>query len=205
MNTKRPYGFTAAEKSFTVQLDMPCMISGYRKGDSYASFYRPIPVKKGDTFRAVDGKVVVNGAVVDRVSRPLKKIIWKVSWVAKRLRIAVFQDRDPIWDKRTRKPTKKLGKPHWTACDLRSYHIGCGKTVTEAVNELILHCQADNLSAEEERVKGNSVIRWRCLLPPNEVKEMEAKAKKTGFVLDGVEVPPIPKKWQEGLKRLRKA
>ena len=138
-------------------------------------------------------------------ARPLKEITWKVSWVANRLRVAVFQDRDRIWNRKTKKPTKRFGKPYWTACDLRSYHIGCADTVVEAVKRLIEQCQVTNLGAEEEKAKGHGVTRWRCLLEPKEVKEMEAKAKKTGFILDGVKVPPFPKAWEAGLKRLRKS
>lgn len=201
---KKPFSFTASGKPFTVQLDTPCVVSGYTEGNKYASFYRPIPVKKGDTFKSVPGGILLNGAFLKRSSRPLKEITWKVSWVAKRLRVAVFKERDRIWNRRAKKPTNKFGKPYWTACDLRSYHVGCADTVQEAVRNLIRQAQATNLLAEEEKVQGHRVIRWRRLLEPKEVREMEVKARKTGFILDGVEVPPFPKSWLKGLEKFKK-
>lgn len=197
--------FSAAEKPFTLTLESAC-VSAYSIGDKSAAFYRPIPIKKGDTFSAAPRGILLNGKLLERKARPLKKIVYKVSWVASRMRVAVFQERDRIWNKRTRKPTKRFGKPYWTACDLRSYHVGCADTIPQAIRNLIRQVQATNLIAEEERLKGHRVIRWRCLLDPKEAKEFEAKAKKTGFILDGVETPPLPKEWQAGLLKLaRKA
>jgi hypothetical protein len=201
---KKPHSFSAGEKAFTVQLDYPCVLSGYSVGDKYACFRRPIPVKKGDTFQVVKGKVVLNGKIVERAATPLKKRACKISWVANRLRVVVFQERDRHWSKKLKRFTKKLGDLYWVAYDVRSYHVGTGKTPVEAVNALILQCQATNIMADEEKVMGNQVIRWRCLLPPNEVKEAEAKARKTGFILDGVVLPPYPLKWQRGLEKLRR-
>lgn len=202
---KKPYGFGAGEKAFTVQLDSPCVLSGYSVGEKYACFRQPIPVKKGDTFQVVKGKVVLNGKIVERAATRLKRRACKISWVANKLRVVVFQERDRLWSKKRKCFTKKMGDLYWVAYDVRSYHIGTGKTPVEAVNGLILQCQATNLMAEEEKATGGKVIRWRCLLPPNEVKEAERKAKKTGFILDGVTLPPWPKKWQQGLERLKKS
>lgn len=205
MEKKKPHGFTARNEPFKVQIKIPSAVTGYTEGEKYASYYRPIPVKEGDVFKVAPGGIILNCTFVPRAARPLRKMTWKVSWVAKRLRMAVFQERDRLWSKKTGKFTKKLGKLYWTACDLRSYHVGCADSVDQAIKNLILQCQATNLGAEEERAKGNSVIRWRCLLPKNEVAEMEEKARKTGFILDGVEVPPLPAKWQKGLEKLRAA
>jgi hypothetical protein len=201
---KKPHGFMATEKSFTVHLDKPCLVSGYTQGDKSASFYRPFPVKKGDVFKVAPGGLTVNGVFHAVRARKLKVMQWKVSWVAKRLRVAVFKDQDRIWNRRTKKPTNRFGKPYWTACDIRSYHIGCAETAEQAIKNLIWQCQATNLCAQEEEAKGHTVIRWRCLLPKNEAREMEIKAKKTGFILDGVEVPPLPAHWQRGLDRLKR-
>jgi hypothetical protein len=200
---KKPHQFSASDQPFKIEISAPCEVSGYRDGDRHALFYRPIPVRKGDTFRAAPGGILLNGSFVKRSARPLKKMVWQVSWVAQRLRMAVFADRDRIWNRRTKKPTNRFGKPYWVACDLRSYHVGTGKTVPEAVKALILQCQVTNLGALEEEAQGNRVVRWRCLLPPGEVKEMERKAAKTGFILDGVQVPPIPKAWAAGLEKLK--
>lgn len=201
---KKPYGFGAGENAFTVQLDTPCVLSGYSVDDKYACFCRPIPLKKGDTFQVVKGKVFLNGKIVERAATPLKKRAYKISWVANKLRVVVFQERDRLWSKKLGRFTKKMGDLYWVAYDVRSYHLGTGKTPVEAVNGLILQCQATNLMAEEQKAKGFQVIRWRCLLPPNEVKEAEAKARKTGFILDGVVLPPLPMKWQTGLQKMRR-
>ena len=204
MKKTKPYLFYADKKPFKVQLDIKCQINGYRVGDKSAPLYNSIPVKKGDVFRYVAGKgIMVNEKIIPRKARPLKEVVTMVSWVSKRLRVAVFSDRDRIWNRKTKKYTKKLGKLYWVACDLRSYHVGCGKDVVEAVKALILQCQATNLIAEEEKAEGKKVIRWYCLLDSKELKEMERQAKKTGFILDGVEVPPLPKAWQRSLDRLR--
>lgn len=205
MEKKKLHGFTARNEPFKIQIKTPSAVTGYTEGEKYASFYRPIPVKEGDVFKVAPGGIILNGTFVPRAARPLRKMTWKVSWVAKRLRVAVFKERDRLWSRKLGKFTNKFGKPYWTACDLRSYHVGCDKDAVQAIKNLILQCQATNLGAEEERAKGNSVIRWRCLLPKNEAAEMERKAKKTGFILDGVEVPPLPQKWQDGLKKLRAA
>lgn len=205
MKTKKePFSFSAREELFTVKLDRECVLSGFSVGDKYACFRRPIPVKMGDTFQVVNGQVILNGKPVDRAATPLKRRTVKVSWVANKLRVVVFQERDRLWSKKLGRFTKKLGDLYWVAYDVRSYHIGTGKTPVEALNRLIMQCQATNLIAEEEKATGGKVIRWRCLLPKNEIQQAEAKARKTGFILDGVILPPMPKKWQEGLERLRK-
>lgn len=125
----------------------------------------------------------------------------KIAWRAKRMRLCVFLERDRVWSRRLKRFTKKMGRWYWVACDVRSYHLGCGDTAQEAVQAFIRQIQGEELMVREEQIKGVRVIRWRCLLPPNEVKEMEDKAKKTGFILDGVECPPLPKAWEAGLRR----
>lgn len=203
-NKSEPFAFTASEKPFTVQLDRPCIVTGWVEGDMAASFYRPIPVKKGDEFHWLNGGLILNGEFIQRRHRKPKKMVWKVSWVASRLRVAVFKDRDRVYSRRLKRFTKKFGRWYWTACDLRSYHIGCDEKLETAIKNLIWQCQATNLCAAEEEAKGHQVIRWRCLLPKNEREEMERKAKKNGFILDGVEVPPLPSHWQRGLDRLQR-
>lgn len=199
----KPHTFCAREKPFTIELDKPCTINGIWDGDLRASFYNPIPVKKGDTFKMASGGVLLNGKFVPRRSRPLKKMTYQVSWVAKRLRVALFLEKDQIYDRKKKKFTKRYGKPYWCAMDLRSYHIGCHENLATAIKNLFMQCQATNLCAAEEKAKGFKVVRWRCLLKPEEIKECEEKARKTGFILEGVEMPPMPKKWLDGLKKLR--
>ena len=203
--SKKPFSFTAGEKSFTVQLDQPCVVTGYTLGNLYSSFYNHISVKKGDTFRAAKdgGGIVLNGRFIVRKARKPKDMAWRISWVAKRLRIAVFKDRDRLYSRRLRRFTKKLGDWYWTACDLRSYHLGCAETADQAIKNLILQVQATNLGAEEEKVQGHRVIRWRCLLPKKDVDEMEAKAKKTGFILEDVRCPDLPERWKKGLQNTK--
>lgn len=198
------HSFSASEKPFTIELDQPCTVHGYREGDKYASFYNPVPVKKGDVFKRVPHGILLNGKLVLRRARPLREMEPHVSWVAKRLRVAVFLERDQIYDQKNKKWTKRYGKPYWNAIDLRSYHIGCHEDLATAIKYLLQQCQATNLCAEEYRAKGKKVVRWRCLLKKEEIAEMEGKAKKTGFILDGVEVPPLPEKWVRGLEELRK-
>lgn len=203
---KKPWAFCATNKPFKVQLKIECQVTGYSVNDRYASFYKPIPVKEGDVFRAVPGKGIrLNGKIVLRRARPPRRTVYKVTWVAKRLRVVVFLDRERIWSRKLKRFTKKFDKPYWTAYDVRSYNIGCGDTTVQAVNRLLDQCQHTHLLAAEEEAKGNRVIRWRCLLPKQEVLEAEKKARKTGFILEGVEVPPFPKKWIAALKRIRKS
>jgi len=120
------------------------------------------------------------------------------------MRVAVFLDRDRAWSKRLKRFTKKLGRPYWSAIDLRSYHVGCGKEIPEAVKNLMMQVQATNLLAEEKKAQGYRVIRWRCLLHPKEVADYEARARATGFILDDVLTPPLPEKWQKDLEKLKR-
>lgn len=197
----------AREKPFTLPYDSTCWLSGWVRGEWITHLYHPIPLKKGDTFRlSKSGKLLLNGSAVHRSARPPKRIVYQISWVAKRLRVAVFRDRDRIWSHRLKRYLRnKFSEPYWTACDLRSYHIGCADTIVDAVKGMIEMAQFNNRAAEEERSKGNPVRRWRCVLKPKEVREMEAMARKTGFILDGVEVPSFPRRslsWIEKQKAL---
>lgn len=126
----------------------------------------------------------------------------KVPWTAARMRVVLFRERDRIYSRRLKRFTKKYGKPYWVACDVRAYSLACGDDPVQAINRLIRHVQATNLIAGEEKAKGGQVIRWRCLLKKKEVREFEAKAKMTGFILDGVKSPEMPRQWQRGLERL---
>lgn len=201
----KPHTFTATSKPFTVKLGIQCLVTGYTvPGDRGASFYRPIPVKKGDTFKSAPGKgIILNGKLVERKARKLKKMVYRVSWVASRLRVVAFKTRARLWDRKKGRPTKKFGKPYWVAYDVRSYCIGTDALLQKAINNLLIHCQYTNLMAAEFRAKGHRVIRWRCLLTKAEIKKFEKLARKDGFILEGVEVPPFPKKWVDALKKLK--
>jgi len=209
---KKPHTFGAGRKPFTLQLDYPCLMTGFETHDGkWRGFYRPVPVKKGDQFWVGKDRwtgseqVFLNGKVLRRAARPARLLPCKISWVAKRLRIAVFKERDRVYSRRLKRFTKKLRPPHWCAVDVRSYHVGCGDTCEKAIQAVLMQAQATNWIAEEARVlEKRRVIRWRCLLPPNEVKEMEAKARKTGFILEGVEPPAPPEEWVRKLEKLRR-
>lgn len=117
----------------------------------------------------------------------------KIGRVAKRMRLAVFQDRDPIYSRRLKRFTKRFAPPHWTAFDLTSYHVGCGKDAAEAVRRLIAQIHATLFIIADEEAKGVKVIQWDVPLPEKEAKDAEDKAKKNGFILESVEMPPMPK------------
>lgn len=120
------------------------------------------------------------------MTKAARRIV-KCSWAAKRFRMVVFLEKSRLWAP-GRKDHGKL-REAWLAADVTSYHVGQGNTPQHAVNSLLhVICGTDLLAWEEEQ-NGGKVIRWRCLCPKKEIREMEAKARKTGFILDGVEKP----------------
>lgn len=193
----KPYAFAAQyNKSFKVEIDLKqgMCVDGIVKGKEFKYFFRftrPVPVKKGDVFKAAKNGIILNGKLVPRnIIPPKGKTISKVGWVAKRLRVAIFPDRDRLYDHKAKKFLNKWGKPYWTACDLRSYQVGCGDTLIEALRDLIEHCVITNDLAEYEKKKHGAVIRDRhTLLAKDEIEEMEGQARRKGIILDGVEVP----------------
>jgi len=186
---KKPYEFWAkiGEKPFKARF--AAVVVAVCDDDQCWRFTKPVDVKDGDVFSASPTKeLVLNGQPVSRNLRPPKKIVTQVSWVAKKLRVAVFlEDRDPIWTHgKNAHKTGKFSKPYWCAIDTRSYHVGTGESPMEAIKRLVLQVKATEDMADEARTKEKRrVIRWRCLLEPKEVREMERKAMKTGFILDG--------------------
>jgi hypothetical protein len=188
----KPYVFYARQKPFLIEIDLKqgMVVKGISKGDYLFRFTRPVPVKEGDVIKGAKHGLMLNGTLVPRrIIQPKGKVTPKVAWVAKRLRVAIFPDRDRLYDHKKKKFLNKWGTPYWTACDVRSYQIGCADTMVEALRDLIESCVMTNLLAEDERKKNPKVIRWRCLLTKDEVEEMECKARRKGIILDGVEVP----------------
>lgn len=118
----------------------------------------------------------------------------KISWVARTLRLVVFQERDQEYSRRLKRFINRYGPWYWVAYDVRSYQIGTGDTIPQAINRLIKQCHDTDFLALDEEARGGRVIRWRCLMPADEIKEAEAKARQTGFILDGVKLPPMPEK-----------
>lgn len=114
----------------------------------------------------------------------VKREVVKIGRVAKYMRVVVFRERDRVSD-----------RWHWVAGDVTSYHLGVGDTAEVAVQRLISQVQHTRLMIDDARAKGVKVIAWRCDLPKNEASEWEAKAKKTGFVLEHVQIPRYPKSW----------
>lgn len=130
-----------------------------------------------------------------------KSMTYIIAHVPKRMRVVVF-----ISKSRIHSPGKKdHGKVHsaWIAADVRGYHVSQGETAVQAVNSLLHVVCGTNLMAWEERQKGNKVIRsTKKLLPENERLAMEAAARKTGFILDGVEVPDFRKHFKLDKKKI---
>jgi hypothetical protein len=187
-----PYVFYARNKPFKIEIDLNqgMTVKGIARDDYLFRFTVPVPVKKGDVIKAAKTGLILNGALVPRrIIQPKEKVTPKVAWVSKRLRVAIFPERDRLYNHKKKKFLNKWGKPYWVACDVRSYQIGCADTLVEALRDLIESCVCTNKLAEEERAKYKKVIRWRCLLTAPEVEEMESKARRKGIILDGVEVP----------------
>lgn len=197
MLRKKPHTFGARKKPFRVQINLKqgMVVTGAsedRKGISYwARFTKPVPVKEGDVFSYDSERgFVLNGKPHPVNMRPFKKQGVQMAWAPKRMRVAVFKERDRIYDRRKKKFTKRFGKPYWCAVDTRGYWLGTGDTVEVAVNRLLDQVQVTELMHKEEEKKGVRVIRWHCERQPDVRKEMledEKKAKKTGFILEGVD------------------
>jgi hypothetical protein len=193
----KPFVFVATKKPFKVQIEPKygTVVTGYsedRDGVSYYSrFTRPVVVKLGDTFHQDSKKgFMLNGKPHPVNMKPAKKQHIMMGWAPKRLRVAVFLDRDRLWNRKTKKFTKKLGKPYWCAVDTRGYWLGTGDDVQTAVKRLLQQVQFTQLMDKEERQKGVKVIRWHVERGPDvrkDLKEFEEKAKKTGFILEGVD------------------
>lgn len=196
MKRKKPFTFGAkiGGKPFKVQIKPKhgTIVTGLWDDDYFYRFTRPVQVKEGDVFSAAPGKgLVLNGKVVlRRIIQPKGKTPIKMGWAPEKLRVAVFPDRDRRYSRRLKRFTKKLGDPYWCAVDTRGYWIGTGKTPQEAMGRLISSVQFTEDMEVEDRKKGHRVIRWHCERTPGTKKEllgMEQKARKAGFILDGVE------------------
>lgn len=195
-NDKKPYSFGAriGGKPFKVEISPKygTVVSGLFSGSYFYSFRQPVHVKEGDIFEAAPGKgLILNGKLIPRsIITPKRKTTMKVGWAPKKLRLAVFWEQDHLWSKRLKRFTKKMDAPYWCAIDTRGYWIGTGKTPQEAMNRLIESLKATEMMEKEDLDKGHRVIRWHVERTPGTRKElldMEKKARKTGFILDGVE------------------
>lgn len=180
---KMPFQFGArvGGKPFKVQIDLKQghIVNGLYDDDYFYRFTRPIPVVKGDSFSAAPGKgLILNGKLIPRnIVKPKGKTSIKMGWAPEKLRMAVFYE------------PEKNTLP-WVAADTRGYWIGVGRTSHEAIKQLIEMISITDDLEKEERKKGHQVIRWHVERTPGTKKElldMEEKAKKTGFILDGVE------------------
>lgn len=203
MEKPKPHTFSATRKPFKVQIDFKngAVVTGYSEERKnriyyYSRFTTPIVVTKGDVFYMDPKKgFILNGIPVHVNMTPAKKCPVKMAWASNRLRVAVFLERDRVWSKRAKKFTKKMGKPYWVAMDTRSYWLGCGEDVQTALVRLLQQLQFTQLMDKEERQKGVNVIRWHCERQKDvraTLKEAEEKAKKTGFILEGID-------WQESV------
>lgn len=195
-NTKKPFTFGAriGGKPFKVQIKpkFGTIVTGLYDDDYWYRFTRPIVVHEGDIFSAAPGKgLILNGKLISRkIIKPKEKTTCKMAWAPEKMRIAVFWERDRLWSKRLKRFTKKMGDHYWVAMDTRGYWLGTGKTPQEAMSRLFSTVQFTEQMEEVDRKKGHRVIRWHCERTPGVREEMvdcEKKARKTGFILDGVE------------------
>lgn len=195
MMKKKPFEFAAriGAKPSKVRIDLKQghVVTGLTDMDYFYRFTKPVPVKKGDVYKAVCGKgLILNGELVPRtIIQPKAKMPVKMGWAPRKLRMTVFLDRDRIWKPGT-KSHGKTGKPYWSAVDTRGYWIGCGDTAQQAIARLIWQIRVIDDMHHEEASKGRRVIRWhveRSKGVRKELLEMEAKARKNGFILEGVD------------------
>lgn len=180
---KKPFQFGAriGGKPFKVQIDLKQghIVNGLYDDDYFYRFTRPVPVVKGDVFSAAPGKgLILNGKLILRnIVKPKDKTAIKIGWAPEKMRVAVFYERE--------------GKaPPWVAVDTRGYWIGVGSSPQEALKRLVEIVRFTDEAEQEEIQNGHRVIRWHVERTPGTKKEllnMEKKAKKTGFILDGVE------------------
>jgi len=195
---KKPFVFVATigAKPFKVQIDMKqgMVVTGLGdKNDYYHRFTKYVPVKKGDVFEAAPGRgLILNGQLVECNLRPRKRYPIRIGWVPKRLRLAVFFERDRIWHPGHKDHGKlePAEKGSWMAADTRGYWVSGGKTPVEAVRNVLFTIKATDLMEREDRQKGRKVIRWhveRTKGTRKELLEMEKAARKTGFILEGVD------------------
>lgn len=193
---KKPFTFSAkiGGEPFTVRISPKygTVVTGLYDDSYYHSFRRHVPVKKGDVFSAAPGKgLIVNGTLIPRaIIKPKHKQPMKMGWAPEKLRLAVFWDQGFVWSRKLKRFTKQKEDPYWCAMDTRGYWIGTGKTPQEAMSRLISTIKFTEEMATEDRKKGHQVIRWHVERTPGTRKEllnMEKKARKTGFILDGVE------------------
>jgi hypothetical protein len=202
VSEKKPHTFVSTTKPFKVEIDLKqgMLVTGYSENRDgvyyYSRFTRPVVVKKGDVFQQNPKKgFILNGKLHLVNMKPAKKQGCKMGWAPKRLRVAVFTERDPIWNRKTRKFTGKYGKPYWCAMDTRGYWLGTGVDVETAIRRLLQQVQFTQLMDKEERQKGVEVTRWHVERQKDvreTLREAEEKAKKTGFILEGID-------WQNSL------
>lgn len=196
MKDKKPFTFSAriGHPPFRVQIKPKygAIVTGLWDDEYSYRFTRSVPVKEGDVFSAAPGKgLILNGQLVPRtIIKPKQKTTMKMGWAPEKLRIAVFVDRDQQYSRRLKRFTKKFGDPYWCAVDTRGYWLGTGNSPQMALKRLVEQVKVTEDMENEDRKKGHRVIRWHVERRPGIRKEllgMEQKARKTGFILDGVE------------------
>jgi len=172
---KKPYPFTATAKPFTMRLDEG-IVTGWTDTESgvFHRFHKRVLVRKGETFsHTKKGGFVLNGKPLRIVTYPGKKLVYKIGFVAKKIRMAVFPE----------------GKS-WVAADTRSYNVSQGKDPIEAIKHLIEMLRFCDEMQQDEEKKGHQVVRWRVDRVPGakgDMLKMEQKARKNGLLLESVE------------------
>lgn len=171
--TKKPYAFTATKKPFTMGLGEG-QVDSHSDGSYYGRFTKPVLVKKGDCFMW-DGRrgFTLNGKPCPVKCYPKKKMVYKIAWAAKKIRLAVYPE----------------GR-HWIAADTRSYNVSQGSDALSAIRNLISTLQFEDLMQQKEEKRGHKVVRWHVERTPGtkaEMLKMEERALEHGLLLDGVE------------------
>ena len=172
---RKPYPFTATAKPFTMRLDEG-IVTGWTDTQSgvFHRFHKRVLVRKGETFSYSKKRgFILNGRPVRLVTYPGKKLVYKVGWAAKKIRMAVFPE----------------GKS-WIAADTRSYNVSQGSNALEAMKNLISTLRFQEEMTRDEQKKGHKVIRWRVDRTPGtkeDMLKMEEKARKSGLLLESVE------------------
>jgi len=190
---KKPYGYSARIKPFKLEIDFKqgAAVTGFWdiKNDTLSRYTKHVPVKKGDVFYHDPKRgLVLNGKPVPVKVMPPRKIDSKIGWVPKRLRIAVFYEKDKLWNPGHKDHGRRCDG--WLAADTRGYWVSQGETALEAIRNLIDLVRITDQLEEEDRRKGLRVIRWhveRTKGTAKELREMERKARKTGMILEGVD------------------
>ena len=192
----KPHVFTAQKTPFKVKMEWKHgqVVGGIwiEKEHAYQRFTKPLPVKLGDTFKALPGMgLILNGKIVPMIFGKKRKVPVQIAWAPKRLRVALYPEFDDTrWSDEKKRVVKCKPMRYWVAMDVRGYWLGTGDTAQDALRSLLQQLHMSERLCREERDKGLRVIRWHCERKPGsrkETRECEQKALKNGMILEGID------------------